>query len=226
VCNVDNHYEVQELSDKSSRGSNYKSGRNLLWWKEVHDYIPVNWKLGQVLTPEKRRCRALGPCMWMPIITQATTLMPRHLETRKLGVGGAKGPATPPSSLLLLYRIVVGCRFSGFLIPNSHQSKLHTNSNDIWQFINKGKCATPLVASTWLQLWNSSRFFFFFCFFLLTSFIHSFIHVMGFCFGLLFSTKVDLIQKRISIPMYVSVKAFFRQRCLVSSFFLEDFFED
>jgi hypothetical protein len=37
---------------------------------------------------------------------------------------------------------------------------------------------------------------------------------MGFCFGLLFSTKVDLIQKRISIPMYVSVKAFLRKRCL------------
>jgi hypothetical protein len=77
--------------------------------------------------------RALGPCVWMPIITQATTLMPRHLETRKLGggeEGGPKGPATPPSSLLL-YRIVVGFRFSGFLIANSHQSKLHTNSNDI-----------------------------------------------------------------------------------------------
>jgi hypothetical protein len=28
--------------------------------------------------------RALGLCIWMPIITQATTLMPKHLETRKL----------------------------------------------------------------------------------------------------------------------------------------------
>jgi hypothetical protein len=163
----------------------------------------------------------------MPIITQATTLMPRHLQTRKLGREGPRAQLTPPSSLLL-YRIVVGFRFSGFLIANSHQSKLHTNSNDIWQFINKGKCATPPVASTWLQLWNSSRFFIIFLFFfLLNSFIHSFIWVMGFCFCLLFSTKVDLIQKRISIPMYVSVKAFLRKRCLVSFlFFKEDFFED
>jgi hypothetical protein len=133
---------------------------------------PVNWKCGQVFTPEKRRVGPLDA-------HHHSGYHPSCLGTSKQGSwgGGGGGPRaqlTPPSSLLL-YRIVVGFRFSGFLIANSHESKLHTNSNDIWQFINKGKCATPLVASTWLQLWNSSRFFIIFLFFfLLNSFIHSF----------------------------------------------------
>jgi len=180
-------------------GSNYKNGRNLLWWKEVHDYIPVNWKCGQVITPEKRR---VGPLAFVFGCPSSLRLPPSCLGTSKQGScwggeGGTRAQLTPPSSLLL-YRIVVGCRFSGFLIANSHQSKLHTNSNDIWQIINKGKCATPLEGSTWLQLWNSSRFiiiiiiiffFFFFFFLLLTYLIHSFIHschgLVSWAYGLL-----------------------------------------